>query len=75
MIVQPGSNCLGEESVRASCPARSGAVFPLAEIGAGESRGGRGRPAEVTRGRRRAGVTGACNREGGNSCCSLASAS
>lgn len=51
--------------------------LPIGWDGAGESRGGRGlSPARrVTRGRRRAGVTGACNGEGGKSCYSLASAS
>lgn len=43
------------------------AAFLLAEAGAGESRGGRGSfpHREVTVGRWRAGVTGACNREAG----------
>lgn len=78
VTVQLGSNRLGEESVRASVrPARALPSHWLRREQARVEAGG-GEPSpdcEVTLGRRRAGVTGACNGEGGNSWSSFASAS
>lgn len=84
MIVQLGSNCLGEESVRSSVgPARALPSHWLRRSRRESRRGGGGGGGggcsspdrEVIIGRRRARVTGAWNREGGKSCYGLANAS